>query len=78
MKKLIAQDATERDTWDSFISQHSEANFLQAWAWGEFHRDRGKTVIQRFVIDESTGRPLADYFGIVYCWYSVYFFVFAV
>ena len=63
MKKLIAQDATERDTWDSFITQHSEANFLQAWAWGEFHRSRGKTVIQRYVIDESTGRPLAAYVG---------------
>ncbi len=41
------QDITDKAVWDSFVTNHKEANFLQAWQWGEFHRSRGRTIFRR-------------------------------
>ena len=46
-------DATDQAKWDEFITSHKDANFLQSWAWGEFHLSRGKTVVRRAVIDDQ-------------------------
>lgn len=38
--------------WESFILKFPEANFLQSWYWGEFHRSLGKDVV-RLVIESD-------------------------
>ena len=48
------QDITDSKQWDDFVTAHSEANFLHAWQWGEFHIARGKTVIRRGVFYKDT------------------------
>lgn len=45
------RDITDKTTWDAFVTAHPEANFLQAWQWGEFHISRGKRVVRRGVFD---------------------------
>ena len=37
-------DATDQKKWDKFITSHEDANFLQSWAWGDFHEARGKGI----------------------------------
>lgn len=34
----------EKSIWEDFLSNHPEANFLQSWYWGEFHKSLGKKV----------------------------------
>ncbi len=34
----------QESVWESFISQHHDANFLQSWHWGEFQKRIGKSV----------------------------------
>ena len=46
-------DATDQKKWDKFVTSHDDANFLQSWAWGEFHESRGKTVIRRIAVDDK-------------------------
>lgn len=46
-------DATDQKAWDEFVSSHEEANFLQAWAWGDFHEARGKKVVRRIALDKD-------------------------
>ncbi|MDR3298263.1 MAG: peptidoglycan bridge formation glycyltransferase FemA/FemB family protein [Candidatus Nomurabacteria bacterium] len=53
--------ATNQEEWDKFITGHLEANFLQAWAWGEFHETRGKTVVRRIFVEN--GEIVAAYEG---------------
>ena len=55
-------DATDQKKWDKFVTSHDEANFLQSWAWGEFHESRGKTVVRRIAIDEKN-KIVAAYVG---------------
>src|SRR5579863_2494106 len=33
-------------TWEDFMAKHPEANFLQSWYWGEFHKSLGRDVIR--------------------------------
>lgn len=44
-------DIIDKKQWDDFVTSHLEANFLQSWQWGEFHKSRGKTVVRRGVFD---------------------------
>jgi lipid II:glycine glycyltransferase (peptidoglycan interpeptide bridge formation enzyme) len=37
---------TDIQTWESFIKKHADANFLQSWYWGEFHKRLGKDTIR--------------------------------
>lgn len=44
-------DATNQKKWDKFITSHDDANFLQSWAWGDFHEARKRKVVRRIVLD---------------------------
>ena len=46
-------DADSQKQWDDFISSHLDANFLQSWAWGDFHESRGKKVIRRLILNNK-------------------------
>ena len=54
-------DATDQKKWDKFITSHEDANFLQSWAWGDFHEARGKEVVRRIVMDGE--KIVAAYVG---------------
>ncbi len=34
----------DQKVWEDFLSLHAEANFLQSWYWGEFHKALGNTI----------------------------------
>ena len=55
--------ATSQADWDKFVTSHPESNFLQAWAWGEFHIARGKTIVRRIAIKDD--KIVAAYVGVV-------------
>ncbi|MCR5832584.1 MAG: peptidoglycan bridge formation glycyltransferase FemA/FemB family protein [Candidatus Saccharibacteria bacterium] len=57
-------DATDRKTWDNFITSHEESNFLQSWDFYEFHIARGKKVVRRLAVDDE-GKILGAYAGVV-------------
>lgn len=44
MNKIIIKNIEDKKVWEEFILAHSEANFLQSWSWGEFHKALGKTI----------------------------------
>ena len=46
-------DATDQKKWDKFVTSHADANFLQSWAWGDFHEARGKKVVRRIALDKD-------------------------
>ena len=52
MNKII--DAESKSEWDGFVSNLTEANFLQSWDFYEFHLARGKKVFRRLVFDNDT------------------------
>jgi len=37
---------TGKKEWEAFLTKHPESNFLQSWAWGEFHANLGHTIIR--------------------------------
>lgn len=57
------RDVTKREEWDNYVTSHSEANFLHAWQWGEFHISRGKQVVRRGVYEGD--RLVGVYEGVV-------------
>lgn len=60
MKIIDAKDRTE---WDTFITGHPEANFLQSWDFYEFYRSRGNTVVRRIALEGD--RIIGAYAGVV-------------
>lgn len=56
-------DALEREEWDSFITSHPEANFLQSWDYYEFFKSRGNQVVRRIVKQE--GAIVGAYAGVI-------------
>lgn len=54
-------DATDQQQWDDFITSHADANFLQSWAWGDFHEARNKKVVRRIAVKDD--KILAAYVG---------------
>lgn len=59
-------DATDRETWDKFVTAHPEANFLQSWDFYEFYLSRGNQVVRRIVVDGGDDeRILGAYAGVV-------------
>lgn len=38
------QPITDKQTWETFLSDHPEANFLSSHNWGSFHQSLGKKV----------------------------------
>ena len=57
-------DITDKVKWDTFITSHKEANFLQSWDFYEFHKSRGKKVVRRALVDDK-GKITAAYAGVV-------------
>ena len=55
-------DATDQKKWDQFVTSHEDANFLQSWAWGDFHEARKKTVVRRIALDNEE-KIIAAYVG---------------
>lgn len=55
-------DATDQKKWDKFVTSHDDANFLQSWAWGDFHESRKKTVVRRVALDNDD-KIIASYVG---------------
>ena len=55
-------DATDQKQWDDFVTSHPEANFLQAWAWGDFHLARNKKIVRRVAVDDKN-KILSAYVG---------------
>ncbi len=53
-----------RNKWDKFITSHEEANFLQSWDFYEFHKNRGKKIVRRAVVDDND-EIIAAYAGVV-------------
>ncbi len=56
-------DAIVRETWDSFVAQRPEANFLQSWDFYEFNRARGLEIVRRIAIRDD--EIVACYAGVV-------------
>ncbi len=44
MDKYSVEEITDREIWEKFVSTKSEANFLQSYNWGDFHKLLGKSV----------------------------------
>ena len=55
------KDVTSKEEWEGFVGNHPEANFLQSWQWGEFHKARGKKVLRRGVYKD--GKLIGVYTG---------------
>lgn len=43
MAKIDSHIIEDKTEWESYLSKHSEANFLHSWLWGEFHKNLGKS-----------------------------------
>ncbi len=44
MAEITIKEITSKDIWEEFLSDHSEANFLQSWYWGQFHENLGNSI----------------------------------
>lgn len=42
----LIKEITDKNTWENFIFSKNEANFLQSWSWGEFHKALNKIIIR--------------------------------
>lgn len=56
-------DGTDKQVWDGYVSRLNEANFLQSWDFYEFHKARGKKIVQRLVY--RGGKIVGAYAGVV-------------
>lgn len=43
---IQARPVISQNEWEGFLVKRFEANFLQSWYWGEFHKSLGKTVVR--------------------------------
>ncbi|MBI4096631.1 MAG: peptidoglycan bridge formation glycyltransferase FemA/FemB family protein [Candidatus Levybacteria bacterium] len=46
MAEIIIRQIADQETWESFILSKPEANFLQSWSWGEFHKSLNKQIFR--------------------------------
>lgn len=44
MDKIAVKEIEDIKIWEGFLAKHLEANFLQSWYWGEFHKRLGKSI----------------------------------
>jgi len=47
------EEITKENIWEGFLKKHHEANFLQSWYWGEFHRALGKKIYRSGFLKEG-------------------------
>ncbi len=50
---VTTREIADKKTWESFVLGRAEANFLQSWNWGEFHKNLGQKIIRVGFYDES-------------------------
>src|SRR3977135_4327704 len=46
MSHFTTKQITDKNEWESFLTRHEEANFLQSWYWGAFHDKLGHRIIR--------------------------------
>lgn len=46
MDKITVKNITDKGVWEKFILSNNEANFLQSWSWGEFHKALDKQIFR--------------------------------
>lgn len=44
MDEIKIKSVEDIKEWENFLHEHEEANFLQSWYWGEFHKRLGKEI----------------------------------
>ncbi|HEX8932012.1 MAG TPA: peptidoglycan bridge formation glycyltransferase FemA/FemB family protein, partial [Patescibacteria group bacterium] len=61
MADYIIKQINNKEVWEEFLSSHPEANFLQSWYWGEFHKNLDKQIFYTgfFVGDKLLGAVLS-------------------
>lgn len=46
MDKITVKNITDKGVWEKFILSNNEADFLQSWSWGEFHKALDKQIFR--------------------------------
>lgn len=46
MRQITFKDIDDKKIWEDFLNTHPEANFLQSWEWGEFHKNLKKVIFR--------------------------------
>lgn len=46
MANIITKQIEDKDEWETFLARCEEANFLQSWYWGEFHKRLGQKIVR--------------------------------
>jgi len=54
MAEITVREIVDRREWESFLERHGEANFLQSWYWGEFHRVLNKNIYRTGFFEKGT------------------------
>ena len=44
MAQVSIKNIENKKYWEEFVLSKNEANFLQSWSWGEFHKALGKSI----------------------------------
>jgi lipid II:glycine glycyltransferase (peptidoglycan interpeptide bridge formation enzyme) len=44
MADVSVKNISDQKVWEDFLASHTEANFLQSWYWGEFHKALGSVI----------------------------------
>ncbi|MGI5827417.1 MAG: lipid II:glycine glycyltransferase FemX [Patescibacteria group bacterium] len=53
MSNLSIQLIEDKARWEIFILKRPEANFLQSWNWGKFHKRLGKNVFRMALFEDE-------------------------
>lgn len=43
---IQTKQINDKNVWEEFVLSKNEANFLQSWSWGEFHKALGKQIFR--------------------------------
>ncbi|HSA83930.1 MAG TPA: peptidoglycan bridge formation glycyltransferase FemA/FemB family protein [Patescibacteria group bacterium] len=53
MTNIVTKQIQSQQEWEKFLSKYEDANFLQSWYWGEFHKRLGKEIFYTGFYDEE-------------------------
>jgi len=53
MGKITIRNIIDKEAWKDFVLGRNEANFLQSWDWGEFHKALNKDIFRTCFYDEN-------------------------